>query len=286
MKIFFSDVDHTFISHEAPLPPVNRKAMREVEKKGHRLVFVTGRAYSEFKELQKQYRLRNDVIYCNGAGICYYGEKPQVIQGITLAQLMAALEMLDQSQALYMVNTADGDVMRPLESFQTQLDELEDHLSKEVPPRPMKFIDHIQHETRNAIFTDDVKTWFLEHPETVIVKLLVYTFDYQAMYSLQPQLDAIGLHGYFSFAVAFEITHQKANKGEALRYYCQDLPVEKTYGFGDMENDLPMLEAADVGIAVSNGAQGLKARADEVIGECSEGAVGAYILKEIADSSD
>lgn len=51
-----------------------------------------------------------------------------------------------------------------------------------------------------------------------------------------------------------EVTVDGINKGAGLRAYVAALgePPLRTYAFGDSENDLPMLEAADVGVVMAN----------------------------------
>ena len=60
------------------------------------------------------------------------------------------------------------------------------------------------------------------------------------------------------------ITHQEATKKHALEVLLKMLGVtsEETIAFGDSENDLPLFEIAGYKVAMSNGADRLKAAAD------------------------
>lgn len=51
-----------------------------------------------------------------------------------------------------------------------------------------------------------------------------------------------------------EVTVEGINKGAGLLAYVEALPARpaRTFAFGDSENDLPMLEAADTGVAMGN----------------------------------
>ena len=51
-----------------------------------------------------------------------------------------------------------------------------------------------------------------------------------------------------------EVTVEGINKGAGLLAYVEALPERpaRTFAFGDSENDLPMLEAADVGVVMAN----------------------------------
>ena len=78
-----------------------------------------------------------------------------------------------------------------------------------------------------------------------------------------------------------EITAKGCNKGDALAYMADSLhiPLRETIAVGDNYNDLPMLRAAGLGVAVMNGEQALKDAADFVTKTCDEDGVGYVIRK-------
>ena len=72
-----------------------------------------------------------------------------------------------------------------------------------------------------------------------------------------------------------EITYKEADKGRALTALADmiSLPVCETIAVGDSENDISMLEAAGLGLAMENSKDMVKMRADETICHCDEHAV-------------
>ena len=66
--------------------------------------------------------------------------------------------------------------------------------------------------------------------------------------------------------VYFEIVPKGLNKGNAVRNMCRMLGIDlaDTIAAGDEENDLTMIEAAGVGVAMANGIPAAKALADYV----------------------
>lgn len=62
-----------------------------------------------------------------------------------------------------------------------------------------------------------------------------------------------------------EITHTEYNKATAIQfvkdYYNEEY---ETVAIGDSENDLPMLEYADISIVMGNGVESVKEKADYV----------------------
>ena len=79
-----------------------------------------------------------------------------------------------------------------------------------------------------------------------------------------------------------EIIPAVINKGEGLRQICRitGIPVSETVAFGDSENDIPLLRAAGIGVAMGNAAPEVKASADRVTGTNNEDGI-AQMLKAI-----
>ena len=71
---------------------------------------------------------------------------------------------------------------------------------------------------------------------------------------------------FFSSIDYLEIVPKGLNKGNAVRNMCRMLGIDlaDTIAVGDEENDLTMIEAAGVGVAMANGIPAAKALADYV----------------------
>ncbi|MDE5790849.1 MAG: Cof-type HAD-IIB family hydrolase [Muribaculaceae bacterium] len=72
-----------------------------------------------------------------------------------------------------------------------------------------------------------------------------------------------------------------STKAIAIRELADRLGVERIVTFGDNLNDIPMLELADVGVAMENGVDEVKEVADVVIGRNTEDAVARFILNDM-----
>ena len=83
-----------------------------------------------------------------------------------------------------------------------------------------------------------------------------------------------------------EIIPAVINKGEGLRQICSllDIPLEETIAFGDSENDIPMLRAAGIGVAMGNSTQDVLEMADAVTDSNNEDGIAVFLnrLKEEA----
>ncbi|MDP4118651.1 MAG: HAD family hydrolase [Bacillota bacterium] len=84
-----------------------------------------------------------------------------------------------------------------------------------------------------------------------------------------------------SWPIEVEMHAKGSGKGDAVRflrkYYGNQ--VDKIICVGDYENDITMLEEADIGIAVENAPESVKAVADKITVSCDENAIAKIIYE-------
>ena len=78
-----------------------------------------------------------------------------------------------------------------------------------------------------------------------------------------------------------EIMRRGCDKGGALRFVAEHygIPLSQTIAIGDNFNDLPMIDAAGLGVVVENGEEGVKKAAGFVTRSCDEDGV-AYVIRK------
>ena len=84
-----------------------------------------------------------------------------------------------------------------------------------------------------------------------------------------------------SLPLGVEVNHENANKGAALRALAKRLgiPMAQTMALGDDWNDLPMLLAAGIGVAMQTAPDGVKAQADHVTADCDHNGFAAALAR-------
>ncbi len=78
-----------------------------------------------------------------------------------------------------------------------------------------------------------------------------------------------------------EVIPRRINKGQGIRDICAAIGIfpEEVIAFGDAANDIPMLQAAGIGVAMGNAAEAVKAAADYVTLTNNEDGIAAALEK-------
>ena len=110
------------------------------------------------------------------------------------------------------------------------------------------------------------------------------TGEKAALRDLLSDIDGIGFAD--PFPNDLEVIAQGIDKGEALGFLAGPpwaSPPPRSWPWGDGGSDLPLLQAAGIGVAMANATEGLKAAADYVTASCDEDGVAAAIEKFVLD---
>ncbi len=88
----------------------------------------------------------------------------------------------------------------------------------------------------------------------------------EARAPLEAALASLPLSGVWSAQYAMEVSHRDATKARGLQWVCRRLgvPLEQVLALGDSGNDLSMLRAAGLGVAMGNAPREVRDAADAV----------------------
>ncbi|MCR5719794.1 MAG: Cof-type HAD-IIB family hydrolase [Lachnospiraceae bacterium] len=98
--------------------------------------------------------------------------------------------------------------------------------------------------------------------------LAIDLFDKEKLECLKNDINATlpKVHAFFSDNKYLEIISRNADKGVALKKLSEilNIDIKDTYAAGDDENDIPMIKAAGLGIAMKNAKDAVKDAADMI----------------------
>ncbi|MGX6979523.1 Cof-type HAD-IIB family hydrolase [Vagococcus elongatus] len=252
------DLDGTLLNDEKEISQKTRDILIDSQKKGIRVILASGRPitgmlkYSKQLEMEKYHGL---LVSYNGAKVvdCQTNEV-LFNQGLTVEEGKAVLHhmkqfdvkvMIDKDDYMYVNDVYDCDINYKGEK-----------------------VNIIQYESRGGNFKLCEKTDLEEFLDFRLNKILTagdpeyLQENYQQM--MAPFKDT--LNCMFTADFYFEFTAKGIDKAKALDTVFDLLGIgeHKIIAFGDAQNDMTLLQYADVGVAMENAMPELKEIADDI----------------------
>ena len=249
-RILFLDLDGTLLNDQKEITPGNRQAIEQAIAAGHKVVIASGRPLKSTLLQAGRLGLAGEgcyVIAYNGAVIWDCAEKRQSVRKTLEPEDLFALFDEANKRELY-IHTYDREdvIVQPWNDGETV--------------RRYCGLIHMEHRVMEDL------TELSEPP----VKALAIDFENRARLEAMRQWIQTNLEGrvdcFSSNRALLEIVPVGVNKGSAIRALCRrlDLPLENAVAAGDEGNDIPMLQAAGVGVAMQNATAPVKAAADYI----------------------
>lgn len=115
---------------------------------------------------------------------------------------------------------------------------------------------------KGEVVTDEPLSSFVLKKKPKIRKVLAVVTPEEKLRVYKTIAEKLGNRFYVTYSTAYlvEVTSVHYSKGTAVKFMADyyGVPVERTAAVGDGLNDLPMLEAAGLGLAVKNADEALK----------------------------
>ena len=264
-KLIASDFDNTIYDGQQVSPRVIQ-AIAEYRRAGGKFVVATGRIFESIRKKVPGLGVDDEVIACQGAAV-YDMRNSEVLERFPLPYEIAK-KVVDYYEAKGDVCHAYADreffvaEENPFSKVYAEYCEVTPHylgypLSKHLPTMP--WVNKVI-----SILPEDVIDGRLE--------------EVAALLGSEAEVTK-------SAPMFLEVTSAKAGKGNSLIALAGRLgiPIEETVAVGDNLNDLSMVRAAGLGVAVANGVPALKDAADLVIPSVSEGGVAELIHRILRD---
>ncbi len=263
IRLIALDLDGTLLSSDKQLSDVNRAALEKAAGEGIEIVPATGRFYRGMPEVIRKLKFVNYVISVNGAEVYDVREKKTLCGcEIPFERAVAVMERLDKTDVIYDCYQ-DGwgwmteELYNKAEQYAANVHSLEMIKNLRTPVPDLK--DCLKERARGVqkiqVFFKDMKL-----RERVLNSLPAEFPDLVVTTSIVNNI---------------EINSREATKGVALEKLasCLEIPIAETLAFGDDTNDISMLEAAGIGVAMGNSDEKVKKSADYITCGCDENGV-------------
>ncbi|MCM1217014.1 MAG: Cof-type HAD-IIB family hydrolase [Lachnospiraceae bacterium] len=271
IKLISLDLDGTLLNSERKIPERNRKAVQHAEEKGIEIIISTGSPYDlmpheELKGLGISY-----AITANGSAVYEYPNRnciyEESIDTITVVPILEFLMTKDMHIDLFMRGKGYcPGYTRPI------VDKLD------VPDARKQYI------LNNRVWLENPIAYIKEYALTVQkITMNFYPDQYGTLINrteVKRYLEALCDINLVSGGWGnLEITKKGVNKGKALKILCEKLCISlnETVAFGDSLNDLDIIQAAGLSVAMKNAMTEITDVADYVTDTNDACGVAAFI---------
>ena len=242
----FFDIDGTLVSFQThEIPPSTILALTQAKANGSRVYIATGRPPIIITNLRAIEHLIDGYITTNGA-LCFVGHEMVTCQPIAKDDVMTCIEdCQEKGNSLIVIGRKDVAVIDPKGD-----------------------VDRIFRQMLAVKNLDQASPLDVVLQQDILQLTAFFPADYEPLLMARmPQCVSGRWHPEFT-----DILHNGANKGTGLRNMAAHfgIPVEQTLAMGDGGNDVPMLEAAGIGVAMGNAKPDVQARADYVTADCDD----------------
>ena len=249
-RLLFLDLDGTLLNDAKEITAGNREALERTLAWGHGVIITTGRPLKSAMAQARRLGLDKPGCYTiayNGAMVYDWGQQKVVFShALTIDSVIRVFEKANEL----------GEHIQTYDS----MDVLVEPRGEDEALR--RYCDMVSMTYR---VSEDIHTDLRENP----VKCLVINYEkkdglLQMQEWIRREMDALDC--FFSCEMFLEVVPKGMNKGEAVKMLCARLGVEieNAVACGDAANDLAMLKAAGIGVAMMNGADEVKAVADYI----------------------
>lgn len=248
-KILFTDMDGTLLDSDKQVSPSLRNLLSQMINAGNRLVLNSGRTQSSIEKAMRRIGLTFPgmlIISTNGNAVYDCDSSRFLFEKTVPMDIAQGIIDLAHEHNLHIQSYTDSHVV-------CERDDDEIAFYKKATGM-------------DAVFTDDIMKTVNKAP----CKLLAISLKGRSYLEplRQEVLEKYGdtVTALYSCDQYLEFFDKTAGKGNAVRYVCEYLgvPVCNAVAAGDAENDISMLDAAGIGVAMANAEAQVKEHADYI----------------------
>ena len=260
IRLVATDLDGTLLHTDGTVTDRTRRAISAVEDMGVTVVFVTGRPIRWMDDLW-QHVGGHGLAVCSNGGIVYDVHEHAVrhARPIPVATGLEVAEILRSRipGTTFALETTHGFAKEPT------------------------FLPHVDDEARVELAVGPLEDVF----DDTVVKLLGLHEEMEPERFWREADEAIGhlvTTTWSSVGALVEMSAAGVTKASTLAMVCEERGIapDEVVAFGDMPNDLPMLEWAGTSYAMANGHPSVQALAERVAPAHDEDGV-AQVLEEL-----
>lgn len=268
LRAIATDLDGTLLRTDKSVSPRTRAAVDAADEAGVMFIIATGRPPRWIPPVVEQLGDRGLVVCANGASV-YDPVRHELVERTDL----------DPDVVATMMDDIEGAGYQALFGLEQGFDFSVDHA---IESRPDDYAAMTSWQLP-GIRVAPIRS-FLDAPVTKLVVRLPYDTPAGTADSVQALVGTRALVTHSTSEWFLELSHPTVHKASTVERLLRNVGVESdaVVAFGDMPNDLELIEWAGHGVAVANAHESLRAVADEVTASNDDDGV-AMVIERLLD---
>lgn len=261
------DLDGTLVDDNDQIHPHTKASLQAASERGIRVVIATGRSELATTSVLEELGLENLAIVYNGAGV-YCPKAARLVEERVLSNTTIALTMeYARREELLVVAMRAGKKYSLAPRNEVEASAIRGMRGLQIcEPGELP----LEHLIRLTLFSLEQDYEALERRVVEFIERPVYTTSFP--------LTMLPSHRESPMCVV-DVHAPCLGKAEALRVVVEHYGIEpsRVVAVGDAMNDVPMLKAAGLGVAMQRSSPDAAAAAARIIGDNNTGAIGELV---------
>lgn len=266
MTLYITDLDGTLLRSDTSLSEYSVNTLNSLMERGVMFTYATARSFASASPLVKSLRLSCPAVIFNGVFVIDPKTGKHLIENTYSeeCQRMARELFISENIAPLVYSYIDGE--EKVSYLENRLDEVKSYVDSRRGDKRLRPVSGYK-----ALFEGDIFYFTVIDPRDIAPLDKVFTTENG--FSRNVQKDT------YDDMIWYEIYDRSASKANAVRQLAELVHADELVCFGDNFNDISMIEAADIGVAVANAVDGLKSAADIIIDSNNNDGVARFIEK-------
>lgn len=261
MKLIMMDMDGTLFTDDKRITEPTIEALRFVKTLGVKIGLASGRAKSLLEKTIKEYHLEDIVDYA------------VAINGVQIVDFNK-----DYVQETHWLSKESiNEIAAKLEDFPANFVVYDDHCRYVKYMSEREKLSAKRNGTELVVydFSKNEKAW----PKVLVISdnELMSREEFDYLYSMNNDV----YHGFETAPFGYEFVDVRVSKDRGIATLCEymGITMDEVMAFGDSGNDIGMLKAVGLGVAMGNATADAKAAAKDVTLSNEEDGIAHYINK-------
>nr|WP_084158051.1 Cof-type HAD-IIB family hydrolase [Bacillus manliponensis] len=259
LKLIALDMDGTLLSSDLKISKENLEAIKDAQEAGHTIMICSGRAKEDALNLLGEFNLslpigssNGAIVYADGQVInARYLKKEKVYEVAKKIESIGFPYKLYTNEGVYAPHNWKEQVMKSYQlnkhTLDVSVDEFERITAKQERSNLITYFKDIEEMMTNTDL--HVSKFFIltfhKEQRKQLLQLLQQDTEVMVTASASTNLEVMDQYG-----------HKENGLREMAHYF--NIPMENTVAIGDNFNDVPMLKAAGLSIAMGNAEEEVK----------------------------